>query len=97
MTNLQGFAYTWVRRSPRPIRPVRPLRLAALALSAALLAGMLSGCAFGPDHARPPWTCPTPGARARPMRARCRTAGGWASATRPWIPWWPPRWTTTAT
>ena len=49
MTNLQGFAYD---------QPSRPLRLAALALSAALLAGMLSGCAFGPDHARPAMDLP---------------------------------------
>ena len=49
MTNLQGFAYD---------QPSRPLRLAALALSAALLAGLLSGCAFGPDHARPAMDLP---------------------------------------
>lgn len=69
MTSITGFTNTTAGHAPRRSG------LAALALAGLLLAGGLSGCAFGPDHTRPGMETP------EAWRTEAATAGrvqdGW--------------------
>lgn len=59
MTSLQGFTCDGGRRTAAPAHGARPAPpLLAKTLAAVLLAAMLAGCAFGPDHARPAMDLP---------------------------------------
>ncbi len=59
MTSLQGFTCDGGRRPAAPARAARRMSpLLARTLAAVLLAAMLTGCAFGPDHARPAMDLP---------------------------------------
>lgn len=58
LTGLRGFTYGRGRQSAAPARPVQGMRKLTLLLAAGLLAAMLTGCALGPDHARPDMDLP---------------------------------------
>ncbi len=59
MTSLQGFTCDGGRRPAPAARAARRMSpVLARTLAAVLLAAMLTGCAFGPDHARPAMDLP---------------------------------------